>query len=324
MNKGIKVLLIVVGVLVFACLVFFVGGMTMLQWDFNRLGGGKYETNTYEISQNFEDISIDVATDDISLVLSGDKGCKVVCYEQERLKHAVEANGKTLTISVDDTRKWYEHIGFFSLETPKTTVYLPKEQYASLLIRSSTGDIRIPKDFSFDTIDIAGSTGDVDCKASSKGTTTIKRSTGDILVSDASSGGFSLTASTGEIRLKSVSSEGEIALKVSTGKTSLTDVACKSLSASGSTGDIVLVHVVASGAFSIDRSTGDIMLEECDADTLRIKTSTGKVYGSLLSEKEFITHTSTGSVNVPKNTKGGKCEITTGTGDIDISVKDDK
>ena len=124
--------------------------------------------------------------------------------------------------------------------------------------------------------------------------------------------------------MKSVSSEGEIALKVSTGKTSLTDVACKSLSASGSTGDIVLVHVVASGAFSIDRSTGDIILEECDADTLRIKTSTGKVYGSLLSEKEFITHTSTGSVNVPKTTKGGKCEITTGTGDINISVKDDK
>ena len=78
MNKGIKVLLIVVGVLVFACLVFFVGGMTMLQWDFNRPGGGKYETNTYEISQNFEYSNSDVSTDDISLLLSGDKDCNVI------------------------------------------------------------------------------------------------------------------------------------------------------------------------------------------------------------------------------------------------------
>ena len=51
-----------------------------------------------------------------------------------------------------------------------------------------------------------------------------------------------------------------------------------------------------------------------------MKTDTGKVVGSLLSEKVFIAETSTGKVSVPKTTTGGKCEITTSTGDIKIEV----
>ena len=52
-----------------------------------------------------------------------------------------------------------------------------------------------------------------------------------------------------------------------------------------------------------------------------VNTSTGDVNGTLLSEKIFITDTSTGRVSVPKTTSGGKCEITTSTGDINIGIK---
>ena len=53
---------------------------------------------------------------------------------------------------------------------------------------------------------------------------------------------------------------------------------------------------------------------------LFVETDTGDVRGSLLTEKTFIVQTDTGSVDVPETTTGGKCEITTDTGDIEIEI----
>ena len=66
-------------------------------------------------------------------------------------------------------------------------------------------------------------------------------------------------------------------------------------------------------------STGDIKLDKSDAAEIFIKTSTGNVTGTLLTEKVFITQTSTGNIKVPKSIKGGRCEITTSTGNIKIN-----
>ena len=51
-----------------------------------------------------------------------------------------------------------------------------------------------------------------------------------------------------------------------------------------------------------------------------ITTDTGNVKGSLLSEKVFIVSTDTGKKQVPNTITGGRCEITTDTGDIIISI----
>ena len=298
----------------------FVGAMAMLNWDFSKLSNIKYETNTYTVDQSFENLSVNVKTDNLSFALAEDGKCSVVCHEQEKMKHTVEVNQNTLEINVNDTREWYEHIGFFSFDSPKTTVYLPKERFASLTIDASTGDIDIPKVFGFDSIGIYGSTGNVNCAASSKGLTQIKRSTGNILVNGASSGELKLTTSTGNICLESVSAEGDITISVSTGQSTLSDVTCKNLTTDGSTGEVFLKNVIASQAFSIDRSTGDVAFDRCDAAEILVKTSTGDVTGSLLSEKVFITDTSTGDIRVPPTTTGGKCTIKTGTGDIRIDI----
>ena len=57
-----------------------------------------------------------------------------------------------------------------------------------------------------------------------------------------------------------------------------------------------------------------------DAGELTVLTGTGDVTGSLLSAKVFITHSDTGMVDVPETTTGGKCKITTDTGDISMDV----
>ncbi|MBQ1821155.1 MAG: DUF4097 family beta strand repeat protein [Clostridia bacterium] len=72
---------------------------------------------------------------------------------------------------------------------------------------------------------------------------------------------------------------------------------------------------------SIERSTGDVRFEQCDAAELSIDTDTGDVTGSLRSDKVFIAQSHTGDVSVPGSTSGGKCRITTDTGDIRITVR---
>ena len=62
-------------------------------------------------------------------------------------------------------------------------------------------------------------------------------------------------------------------------------------------------------------------LERCDAAEIMINTDTGDVEGSLLSDKIFAAKSGTGDVEVPETGTGGRCIITTDTGDISITVE---
>ncbi len=290
-------------------------------WELSALGSGEYDTTEYEIHEEFQSVSIQSDTEDIAFVPSEDGKCRVVFYEQEKVQHTAAVQDGTLAIGRDDSRKWYETISLFSFDSPKMTIYLPEGEYAALSIDENTGDIEIPADFSFESVDISVSTGDVDCRASATGQMKIGTSTGDIRVEGASVGALSLSVSTGRVEVSSVACEGDAAVSVSTGKAKLTDVSCGSLASAGSTGDITLKNVIAEGLISIKRSTGDVKLEQCDAGELLIDTSTGDVNGSLLTEKVFIAQSDTGRVQVPETINGGKCKITTDTGSIRMSVQ---
>ena len=170
----IAVCLILVGGTVF----FF--AMAANHWNFRLLSSEKMETKTYEITDEFRNISILTDTEDIEFCLSDDGKCKVVCVENEKESHTADVQDGTLTVRKTDSEKWFDHISVFSFEDSKITVYLPKTEYESLFIEEDTGDISIPKEFVFGSMDLNLSTGDVDSQASSRGLLRVKISTGDI------------------------------------------------------------------------------------------------------------------------------------------------
>ncbi len=307
-------ILIIIGTIILA------GALTMNKWDLTKLNATKFETNNYEINEEFKNISIDTDTADIVFALSDDGNTKVICYEEEKMKHSVKVEEETLNIEIVNTKKWYDYIGIH-FGTPEITVYLPDTEYTSLLIKESTGDVMLPMDFKFQSIDIEVSTGDVSCFACALKSVNITASTGDIYVEGITTGSLNLCTSTGRITGNSVICDENVNITVSTGKTELTDVSCKSLNSAGSTGSILLKNVIASDAFSITRDTGNVKFEGCDAAELFIETDTGSVSGTLLSDKIFMTESDTGSINVPKTVTGGKCEIKTDTGSIRIEIQ---
>lgn len=300
--------------------ILFTGVMTVLKWDFKKLSTVKYETNTYTVADSFTNISVADSVADVTFAPSTDGTVSVVCYEQKNLAHSVAVEGDTLVVKPEDTRKWYHYIGI-GFDSPKITVYLPKGTYGDLTVKTSTGDVNVPKGYSFASAHLSVSTGRVTVAASVVGKLTVKASTGNIRLKDFSVGGMDLTVSTGHITASAITCDGDVKVKTTTGDTTLTDVTCRNLSSEGSTGDLILKRVTAAEAFVIERDTGDVRFDACDAATLSVTTDTGDIKGSLLTEKVFITSTDTGRVDVPESTAGGKCKLTTDTGDIEISLK---
>ena len=131
MNNKLTILatiLTLTGLIMFGC-VFVASG-----FDFSKLSAAKYDTATYEISEDFNSISIDTNIADINILPSDTDECRVVCFERQNSPHSVSVEDGKLTVKLVDNRKWYEYIEIFNFTTPKITVYLPADSYKSLSI----------------------------------------------------------------------------------------------------------------------------------------------------------------------------------------------
>ena len=318
--------------------------------------GGGMEVKKTDITDSFEKINISVDTADVNFVLTNDDSCRVEAYDRKKIRYDVSVENCTLNVNTVDERRWFERI--FSFGGASLTLYLPKSEYDSLTINADTGDIMI-KDITCGSIEIEVSTGATVLRGVTAGNIDMECNTGDTELSDVVcenlssagdtgkisvtdltvSGDVSIERSTGDVALGKINTSGDLSvetdtgkieisdadcrdltLKVSTGKCNLSDINCVNLKSTGDTGDIDMTSLIATEKITIERSTGDVRFDRCDASELDVETSTCSVRGTLLTEKVFVTGTSTGRVDVPETTTGGKCKITTSTGDIKIEI----
>ena len=270
--------LIAAAVLVVGGLLMVGGAVYFCDLDFHQFNTLKYEMHSTDIDPEFEQIDIDASVAAVSIELSPDGNCRMDCYEPSKMKHSAQVENGVLKIR--EVQKWEGGFGI-DMEEPTLTLYLPKDQYAALKLMVDTGDIRVPKIFTFDRVQIGSDTGDVDFQAG-------------------------------------VTSQAQF--KTDTGTVKAVGVSCGNFTAESDTGEILLENVIASGTLDVTSQTGDVRLKECDGAEIYITTDTGDVKGTILTEKVFLTETDTGEVNVPKSLTGGRCEITTQTGDIDIMI----
>lgn len=299
--------------------------------------GGKSEVRTQTITEDFKNISIATDTSAVTVLPSNDGECKVVSKEKSGVTHTAEVSNGVLKIGVSDTRGW-----FGKLFTPamSVTVYLPKSVYGSLSVECDTGDVKICNALNLGDAYISTDTGDVELEGIVSQNITVKVDTGDVSLDGVKAvGKIDVKTDTGDVELESSSAsrlsvatdtgkteiEGcdaaELTVRSHTGDVNLDTVACILLGIELTTGDVSLEQVSAKGKFEITATTGDITFDRCDAASVFVKTSTGDVRGSFLTDKIIFADTKTGKVDVPKLTSGGKCEITTTTGDIKITIE---
>ncbi len=319
MKKATKIALIVAAALIMVGAVLFAGVMLALGFDFSRLSTQHLALQTFEIREDFNRIAIDTETADITLAPSGDGTTRVEFRKEEKINCSVAVEADTLTIVTTDDRTWLDQIGIYS-KGPSMILYLPKEAYTALSIQVTTGNVTLPEQYQLETLSIAGTTANIDCRAT-VASGDVRVTTGHIQWDAASAGDLRLITTTGSIALK-VSTAGDVQCTAQTGNMELTDIACQSINALNNTGNVELTNVTAESYIFAECSTGNIRLEACDAGELYLRTTTGHVAGTVLTEKIFITDTSTGIIGVPKTATGGKCEIITTTGNIQMEIEE--
>lgn len=317
MSKSTKIILIIAAVCTVSGLIIATVSGALIGFDFNRLNTQKYVDKVYTVTEDFESIDIKNLCADIQFIFTENE-CKLECRQSSKMSYEVMVENGVLEVKNIDERKWYDHIGIY-FEKEKVKVYLPKNSFNNLKIFSSTGDVTIPEDFNFENILITSITADVKIGSAVSKTAEIVSDTGNVVVNNISPEKLYCKNDTGNIILEKISAN-EIGSESNTGNVNLSNVQCDALEIETNTGDIIHKNVTANGKMILSSDTGNVKFDVCDASELIITTDTGDVKGTLLSEKVFITKTDTGSVKVPETLSGGKCKITTDTGDIKIEI----
>lgn len=278
-TKNIVALIISIALIVLGSLIIALT-LSSVDFDFSKLNSLTVVENTYTIKEDFTSISAKSLECDIRLSLSENEECKVICREYTKVAHKAAVEDNTLTITREDSRKWYDYIGVFTDKT-EIIVFLPKAEYEALNIGGATGDIDVPDNFKFKNV-------------------TLSTNTGDVYFTSLVEENLSVTTNTGDIEILNTKP--------------------KNVSIVSDTGDVELTGANASESITVSTDTGYIELSECDAKKLLLSSDTGDISGTLLSGKTFKAESNTGDITVPLSTSGGACEIKTNTGDIYIKV----
>ena len=168
-------------------------------------------------------------------------------------------------------------------------------------------------------ISLGGKTVDGDCTITSAD---LKTTSGGIVVRKATVHDLIAKTTSGDISLDSLSVMEAIDASATSGDITLLYVTCGSFAAETTSGAVELIDATTKGNVRIQTTSGSIRLTRADAATLDLKTNSGSVKGSLRTPKIFYTDTTSGSVDVPKSTEGGLCEIKTTSGDIRITYSE--
>lgn len=304
MKKSKKILITVAVILIAVGIICGFCGIYSLGFNFNEISTSDFVTHTYTVEDDFTNIIIEDAESNINFYKSNDDKCRVLCDEREKVTHTVVNENNTLTVRVKDERNWFEriNIGFFIADM-RVSVYLPKNKYDSLNAASMSGDIDVANEFTFDNAKVGSISGDVSVKADVKQELNISSTSGDVIINNISA--------TECINASSVS--GEI---------DLSNVKGKEIFANTISGGVMLTDTVASQKLKANSTSGEINLKRCDAKNIVLDTVSGEISGTLLSNKQFITETTSGTVNVPQSVSNEECRITTVSGDIYIEIAD--
>lgn len=284
MKKSKKILITVAVILIAVGMICGFCGIYSLGFNFNEISTSDFVTHTYTVDDDFTNIIIEDAASNINFYKSNDDKCRVLCDEREKVTHTVVNENNTLTVRVKDERNWFEriNIGFFIADM-RVSVYLPKNKYDSLNAASMSGDVYAEN-------------------------LNLKK--------------FNAESTSGDVIINNISATECINASSVSGEIDLSNVKGKEIFANTISGGVMLTDTVASQKLKANSTSGEINLKRCDAKNIVLDTVSGEISGTLLSNKQFITETTSGTVNVPQSVSNEECRITTVSGDIYIKIAD--
>ena len=297
MSRTAKALLIA-GVLFVLGIV--IGGVGFLSGGVDALEEN-YGVNPVADSRSFSEpvrkLEISTTDDDVVLLPAEDGLCRVDWKDTRFGYYEVSLENGTLEIRHRSTGRIIS-FNFSESEPCFVAVYLPKRDYESLLLTTTSGNVA-SSGFSFDKTKLTTTSGQVGLGNGFFGEAKINTTSGDVVLD-------CYDASTTEISTTS----GNVVLY------DYDAAATKIVTTSGAVG-------LGNGFFgdtTVETTSGDVVLDCYDAETTEIETTSGNVTGTVAAPPTDHVHTVSGEVNCPENAPGGTFEIHTTSGGVKIEM----
>ena len=311
----------------------------LLQKNPPKMNTVKDSAYVYHISEVPTQINVITINSRVELrPIEGDEW-KVECMDKEKLYHTVELVDGLLTVKQIDTRAWYEHIGILNgLQNMTVTVYLPEQVYENLNIHSTSGSIKVGKEFVFSNVSLQNTSGSTSCASRVTSALDVKATSGSITVSGSVGGNLNAQNTSGSITIsgsvggdliaKNTSGsitisggvDGKLDVTNGSGRIEVKNATPTSATIQNTSGSIDLLNVVCQGNCEIVNTSGSIEFEHCDALSFDLRTTSGGIRGSILSAKTFDCRSISGGVHVPNNGNGGNFLARSGSGGIRVEV----
>ncbi len=291
-------------------------------FDFSKLVNIGYENKTYfgNTGDDFGIIDIESIHCDVILRYSDDNRWKVVCPQNDKVKYVAELKNGTLTVRRIDERHWYDHIGVNLSFNAKLYVYLTDTEYSSIKVTTTSGNITVPHDFSFENASLETTSGDISfASTSDSAKVAFKTTSGDIDFSGKALN-FTVTSTSGDIKADGLEA-CDTNIETVSGDISVSN-AKSGISAGTTSGNIDLKLVVSDDEIRASAVSGNVRLTGCDAHTLRLNTTSGNITGTILSPKNFSASSISGTIKIPPSEGVDTCDMRTTSGNISIDISE--
>ena len=159
----------------------------------------KYVTNTFELTDTYKQILLDVKLARIQIEPSNDNRTRLVFFENAKQPHEFFIQDDTLTIKLTK-RKWY-HLFNLNVEHSQIKLCVPESMLETISVKSNVGHVDINSITCGKTIDIKLNTGRVllnDCTAPE---IFVKTNTGNVCGRLPSNMVFAIRSNTGKVEI---------------------------------------------------------------------------------------------------------------------------
>ncbi|MCR5432324.1 MAG: DUF4097 domain-containing protein [Lachnospiraceae bacterium] len=304
--------------------------------DFSNVN---YVDVTAEPVGTYENVTVNTSAEDVRLYLTDGK-TRVDAHIDENRILTADISNDNLEIKITENSKI--RLSLIGYENSYINVYLNKADFkGSLTVKTSSGNIEIPKDFTFKGMTLGSSSGDIVSQCTANGIVTGVASSGKVEISNADAIEIFVDTTSGNIRLENCKSSKGVTIGSSSGDQIIRNLTAEAFSSESSSGDLkladsnikgLLERSVSSGesefkdsvsdSLFVKSTSGDVEFEKFDAHNINIETSSGEVEGTLLSGKIFDVDTTSGDVQTPHDEGTDKCTVNTTSGDVEIKIKD--
>ena len=255
--------------------------------------------HTYSISEDIKSVDVLVKKADFSVSITTDdiETAKLeLIYSKKAISDYSVSDG-TLSVTAKRNFPW----NILNNEEGKIILTLPKKDYKTLSINSSSGDITL-KEISFTgNVKIDATSGDVNADKISAESLEIDLTSGDADIKNSVFTSLLAESTSGDVELNGVTVTKEAALDLNSG--------CVDIDSS------------AFGSFKSESISGNLVMKNSDAGELDISSTSGDVTLTLLTPKNFVVETTSGKQDVIGTVYTQPlCKINTTSGDVTVRI----